>query len=119
VTLGSHLDRRYRDLTGATLTLYGKQDKTRTVEISQRLSDAINARRKRLGAGSNDLLFPNCNGNPNQHLLRDLQTLAKRAGAQRYLLHSLRLTLLPVLPRCAFGEETARIYLWQIVIKAR
>jgi hypothetical protein len=34
---------RYRDLTGMTLTLYGKQDKTRTVEISQRLADAISA----------------------------------------------------------------------------
>lgn len=55
---------RYRDMTGTTLTLYGKQDKTRTVEISERLADAINARRKRLGAGPNDLLFPNGNGNP-------------------------------------------------------
>jgi hypothetical protein len=44
-------------LTGTALTLYGKQDKTRTVEISQRLADAINARRKRLGAGPKDLLF--------------------------------------------------------------
>ena len=84
---------RYRDLTGTTLTLYGKRDKTRTVEISQRLADAINARRKRLGAGPNDLLFPNRNGNPDQHLLRDLQSLAKRAGAQFAVeLHKLRKT---------------------------
>ena len=84
---------RYRDLTGTTLTLYGKQDKTRTVEISQRLADAINARRRRLGAGPNDLLFANRNGNPDQHLLRDLQTLAKRAGAQFAVeLHGLRKT---------------------------
>jgi integrase len=55
---------RYRDLTGTTLTLYGKRDKTRTVEISQRLSDAINARRKRLGAGPNDLLFANRSREP-------------------------------------------------------
>jgi integrase/recombinase XerD len=84
---------RYRDLTGTTLTLYGKRDKTRTVEISQRLADAISARRKRLGAGPNDLLFPNRNGNPDQHLLRDLQALAKRAGAQFAVeLHKLRKT---------------------------
>lgn len=84
---------RYRDLTGTTLTLYGKQDKTRTVEISDRLTDAINARRKRLGAKPNDLVFPNGNGNPDQHLLRDLQTLAKRAGAQFAVeLHKLRKT---------------------------
>src|ERR1700739_2744355 len=84
---------RYRDLTGTTLTLYGKQDKTRTVEISQRLADAINARRKRLGAAPNDLLFPNRNGNPDQHLLRDLQNLAKQAEAQFAVeLHKLRKT---------------------------
>ncbi len=84
---------RYRDLTGTTLTLYGKQDKSRTVEISQRLADAINARRKRLGAGPNDLLFPNRNGNPDQHLLRDLVTLAMQVGAQFAVeLHKLRKT---------------------------
>ena len=84
---------RYRDLTGTTLTLYGKQNRTRTVEISQRLADAINARRKRLGAGPNDLIFPNRNGNPDQHLLRDLRILAKRAGAQFAVeLHKLRKT---------------------------
>jgi hypothetical protein len=32
---------RYRDLTGATLTLYDKQNKTWTIESSQRLADAI------------------------------------------------------------------------------
>jgi integrase len=84
---------RYRDLTGTTLTVYGKQDKTRTVEISERLAGAINARRKRLGAGPNDLLFPNRKGNSDQHLLRDLQTLAKQAGAQFAVeLHKLRKT---------------------------
>jgi integrase len=84
---------RYRDLTGTTLTLYGKQDKTRTVEISDRLVDSINARRKRLGAKPTDLVFTNGNGNPDQHLLRDLQTLARRAGAQFAVeLHKLRKT---------------------------
>jgi integrase len=57
---------RYRDLTGTTLTLYGKHDKTWTVEISQRLADAINARRKRLGVGLDDLLFPNGEGRPSE-----------------------------------------------------
>ena len=81
---------RYRDLTGTTLTIYGKQHKTRTVEISPRLADAINARRKR---SNSELLFPNGNGKPNQHLLRDLQSLAKRAGAKFHTeLHKLRKT---------------------------
>lgn len=80
----------YRDLTGTTLTLYGKQHKTRTVEISPRLADAINARRKR---SNSELLFPNGNGKPNQHLLRDVQSLAKRAGAKFHTeLHKLRKT---------------------------
>ena len=35
------------DLTGTTLTLYGKHHKTRTVEITQRLADAVRLRRKR------------------------------------------------------------------------
>jgi hypothetical protein len=63
---------RYRDLTATTLTLYGKQHRTRTVEISPRLADAINARRTRLSAGPDDLLFVNRKGKPNKHLLRDL-----------------------------------------------
>src|SRR5260370_42068921 len=70
--------------------LYGKQHKPRTVEISPRLADAINARRKR---NNSELLFPNGNGKPNQHLLRDLQSLAKRAGAKFHTeLHKLRKT---------------------------
>lgn len=31
------------------------------MEISERLTDAVNARRKRVSAGPNDLLFPNRN----------------------------------------------------------
>jgi integrase len=81
---------RYSDLTGTTLTLYGKQHKTRTVEITQRLADAINARRKR---SKSELLFPNRNGKANTHLLRDLQSLAKRVGAKFHTeLHKLRKT---------------------------
>lgn len=84
---------RYSDLTGTTLTIHGKQHKTRTVEISQRLADSINARRERLGAAPNDLIFPKRDGKPNQHLLRDLQNLAKRAGARFHTeLHKLRKT---------------------------
>lgn len=84
---------RYCDLTGTTLTLYGKQHKTRTVEISQRLADIINDRRKCKKADHDDLLFANRNGKPNQHLLRRLQRIAKRAGAKFHTeLHKLRKT---------------------------
>jgi integrase/recombinase XerD len=81
---------RYTDLTGTTLTLYGKQDKTRTVEISQRLADSIDERRKH---SQSEYLFPNRNSKPNTHLLRKLQNLAKRAGAKFHTeLHKLRKT---------------------------
>jgi hypothetical protein len=62
------------ELTGTTLTLYGKHHKTRTVEINQRLADAIRERRKR---GNSKALFVNRNGRPDKHLLRKLQNIAK------------------------------------------
>jgi hypothetical protein len=78
------------DLTGTTLTLYGKQHKTRTVEISQRLADGIRARRKRSDSKG---LFLNRNGKPDKHLLRKLQNIAKKAGAKFHTeLHKLRKT---------------------------
>jgi len=78
------------DLTGTTLTLYGKQHKTRTVEISQRLADATRGRRKR---SNSQALFVNRNGKPDQHLLRNLQNIAKKAGAEFHTeLHKLRKT---------------------------
>jgi integrase len=81
---------RYSDLTGTTLTLYGKQHKTRTVEITQRLADSIHERRKR---SDSEYLFPNCNGKPNTHLLRRLQNIAKRAKAKFHVeLHKCRKT---------------------------
>jgi len=84
---------RYCDLTGTTLTLYGKHHKTRTVETSQRLADSIKDRRKRKKADYDDLLFLNRNGKSNQHLLRRLQRIAKRAGAKFHTeLHKLRKT---------------------------
>ena len=80
----------YSDLTGVTLTVRGKQNKTRTVEISERLADSINARRER---SKYEYLFPNRKGKPNTHLLRILQNLAKRAKAKFHCeLHKLRKT---------------------------
>ena len=78
------------DLTGTTLTLYGKHHKTRTVEITKRLADAIRERRKR---SNSKRLFVNRNGKPDKHLLRKLQNLAKKAGANFHTdLHKLRKT---------------------------
>jgi len=78
------------DLTGTTLTLYGKHHKTRTVEITERVADAIRERRKR---NKSTRLFLNRKGKPDKHLLRKLQNLAKKAGAKFHTeLHKLRKT---------------------------
>ncbi len=78
------------DLTSTTLTLYGKHHKTRTVEITQRLADAIRARRKR---NNSKRLFVNRNGKPDKHLLRKLQNIAMKAEAKFHTeLHKLRKT---------------------------
>ncbi len=78
------------DLTGTTLTLYGKHHKTRTVEISKPLADAIRDRRKHSNSKS---LVVNRNGNPDKHLLRKLQHISEKAGAAFHTeLHKLRKT---------------------------
>jgi integrase len=78
------------DLTGTTLTLYGKHHKTRTVEITERLADVIRERRRR---NKSTRLFVNRNGRPDKHLLRKLQNLAEKARAQFHTeLHKLRKT---------------------------
>jgi len=85
---------KYTDLTGATLTVRGKQHKTRTVEVSQRLALAIRERGEAATKnGGSELLFPNGNGRPDTHLLDKLQELAERAGAKFHTeLHKLRKT---------------------------
>lgn len=78
------------DLTATTLTLYGKHHKTRTVGITERLADAIRERRKR---SNSKALFVNRKGKPDKHLLRKLQNLAKKVGAEFHTeLHKLRKT---------------------------
>ena len=62
----------------------------RTVEISQRLADAI---RERRNGGNSKGLFVNRHGKPDKHLLRTLQNIAKKAGAKFHTeLHKLRKT---------------------------
>ena len=77
------------DLTGETLTLYGKQHKNRTVEISPKLAKAIRERQEAQGAA----LFLNQHGNPHRYLLKILKKLAARAEAKFHVeLHKLRKT---------------------------
>jgi integrase len=88
----------YTDLTGNVLEIKRKphlgwnpkKHVQRKVTIPQVLADAI---RERQTASSNTLIFPDGVGKPNQHLLRDLQDLATKAGANFHTeLHRLRKT---------------------------
>lgn len=67
-----------------------KKHHCRKITIPQSLAGAIREREKR---ASSALIFPNREGKPNQHLLRDLQDLAERAGAKFHTeLHKVRKT---------------------------
>lgn len=78
---------KYADLTGTTVTFYGKQHKTRNVEISPRLASAIRARRE---TSHSEYIF---GGGSGFYLYSVLQKLALRAGAKFHIEpHKLRKT---------------------------
>lgn len=79
-------------LSGTTLTLYGKQHKNRTVEISPKLAAAIRARREQ--TGSECLFLSRRDRKPNKHLLRDFQNWAEKKALAKFHteLHKLRKT---------------------------
>jgi len=85
----------YNDLVGNVLEVkrkphlrwHPKQHHCRKVLVTQSLADAIRDR----GDGKPGLIFPNSEGKPNQHLLRDLQALTKGSAIHTEL-HKLRKT---------------------------
>jgi integrase len=88
----------YTDLTGNVLEVKRKphlgwspkKHVMRRITIPSSLADAIRERQKK---SDSPLIFVNGGGRPNGHLLRDLQELAKRAGADFHVeLHKLRKT---------------------------
>jgi integrase/recombinase XerD len=88
----------FSDLKGNTLEIKRKphlgwkpkKHHCRKITIPQSLADAIREREKK---SASTLIFPNGEGKPNQHLLRDLQGFAERAGAKFHTeLHKLRKT---------------------------
>jgi integrase/recombinase XerD len=88
----------YSDLSGRVLEIKRKphlkwspkQHHCRKITVPQSLVDAIRERQKK---SSSPFIFPNGDGLPNHHLLRDLQNLAKRSGADFHTeLHKLRKT---------------------------
>ncbi len=88
----------YSDLKGNVLEIKRKphlgwkpkQHHCRKITLPQSLVDSS---RKRQKESSSPLIFPNGDGKPNQHLLRDLQEQMEKAGAKFHTeLHKLRKT---------------------------
>jgi integrase len=55
------------------------QESQREVAVHPNITKKIMARKKALGASDNDLIFPNREGNPDNHLLRIVKRVAKKA----------------------------------------
>lgn len=72
------------------LNWHPKKHHCRNITIPPALAETIRVRQKQ---STSTLIFPNGEGRPHQHLLRDLQDLAKRAKAPFHCeLHKLRKT---------------------------
>ena len=88
----------YSDLKGCVLEIkrkphlnwHPKKHHCRNIRIPASLAEQIRERQK---TATSTLIFPNGDGLPNQHLLRDLQEFAKSIGATFHVeLHKLRKT---------------------------
>jgi integrase len=81
------------------------------IVLEARLIERMKARMKRLSAKPGELIFPNGSGRPNQHLIRIVQRVAKRAKIQgRIGLHKFRKTFGTIVAN-RMGLEQARVWL--------
>jgi integrase len=81
------------------------------IVLESRLVERMKARMKRYGAKPADLIFPNSVGKPNEHLIRIVQRVAKRAKVEgRIGLHKFRKTFGTIVAK-EKGLEQARIWL--------
>jgi integrase len=81
------------------------------IVLESRLVERMNARMKRYRAQPADLIFPNSVGKPNEHLIRIVQRVAKRAKITgRIGLHKFRKTFGTIVAK-ELGLEQARIWL--------
>jgi len=81
------------------------------IVLESRLVERMRARMARYGAKLADLIFPNKKGTPNQHLIRVVQRVAKRAKVEgRIGLHKFRKTFGTIVAK-EKGLEQARIWL--------
>lgn len=90
-----------------------KNNKSREQDITleTRLFQRMQNRRKRYNASNSDLIFPSKAGRPNQHLIRIIQRLVKRAELEVPVsLHQFRKTFGTEVAK-RYGLEQARIWL--------
>jgi integrase/recombinase XerD len=81
------------------------------IVLESRLVVRMKVRMRRYGAKSTDLIFPSSAGKPNQHLIRIVQRVAKRAKVEgRIGLHKFRKTFGTIVAK-EKGLEQARIWL--------
>lgn len=79
--------------------------------LEGRLVERMRSRMKRYHAGPADLIFPNGAGKPDQHLIRFVHKVAKKAGIEgRIGMHRFRKTFGTIVAK-QMGLETARIWL--------
>ena len=81
------------------------------IVLESRLVDRMKARMRRYDSKPGDLIFPNSAGKPNQHLVRIVQRVAKRAKIEGTIgLHKFRKTFGTLVAK-QMGLEQARIWL--------
>jgi integrase/recombinase XerD len=81
------------------------------IVLESRLVDRMKARMRRYNSKPADLIFPNSAGKPNQHLVRIVQQVAKRAKIEGTIgLHKFRKTFGTLVAK-QMGLEQARIWL--------
>jgi integrase/recombinase XerD len=117
----AHAQYKDIDFTKATINVHYKPEfnwtpkdnepRKEDIVLESRLVDRMKARMKRYDRKPGDLIFPNSVGKPNQHLVRIVQQVAKRAKIEGTIgLHKFRKTFGTLVAK-QMGLEQARIWL--------
>jgi integrase len=87
------------------------EQRSQDIVLPDKFIKRMKQRQARHKKSADDLIFPNCVGNPDTKLIRIIQRLGKRAGLQERIgLHKIRRTFGSTVA-ATFGIETARIWL--------
>jgi integrase len=85
--------------------------KDRFIPLPAELVQKMKARMEERSAHPHDILFPNGNGKPNGHFLRELKAIAEMAGVEDAQLHRFRKTYADTLHEEGVSVNTIRIRL--------